>query len=602
MGEPTTDNERRWWWPGLAVAGLVMALFAGLAIWGLAWGVPSPRRKALEGGRAPALPPGAAEQAWQHWGSRGRKSAVGKAFQRHLFNPIRSYHPDEYQVFKSLSHMRPRRLSFDPGNYIYPSLHTYLVGGAIGACSLLQVVELKRDMAHYFEHPGQLGRMYVVGRTLSLLAALGALALLWRVGERMGRGVGLLAMTLLAAMPALMVHVHNLTRDTLAALAVMLLFACCLKLAEKGTARWYDLSGAAAGLCVATQYFAAALWVLIPVAAWLYARREGWKGKAVASGLGVSLVVMAAVVFLTCPYHFVHADRFIADFASETTHVQGGLMVRVASLGWATHVFRMMPALVTWPLTAAVCVGLVVALVRRRDADVLLLAWFVVWAGIVGLDGRGYSRYYVPLLSGLALMGSRGVLWVVGRLGWRWARVAAGAVVVASAVVPAAIVSAAWARLYALENVRTLAGEWIAVHVAAGSRVGVTKWPWQFELPPLDPARYRLVVLEESARGDPEDVARLLRLRPDYFVTSSLQSGRMGSEGGAASDGADLWRTLSSPQLYRECYRGEVPLRVLGRVIDLASYPEDMRYVNPAIYVFERATAQARAPAGRVSP
>ena len=67
-----------------------------------------------------------------------------------------------------------------------------------------------------------------------------------------------------------------------------------------------------------------------------------------------------------------------------------------------------------------------------------------------------------------------------------------------------------------------------------------------------------------------------------------------------ASDGSAFWRTLSNPQLYQVRYSGLVPLRVLGRAIDLSGYPEDMRYVNPQIFVFERATAEARAPDGRV--
>ena len=598
MDEQTVQHER-WWWPGLLVAGPVVAVFAVSVIVGLGWGVPGERRKRLEGGRAPKLPEGTAGDAWRHWGSRGRKSEVGKAFPRHLFNPIRSYHPDEYQVFKSLGNMRPRRLVFDPGNYIYPSLHTYLTGAAIGVCAAVGAVDLKRDLAYYFEHPEQLGRMYVVGRALSLLAACALLVLVWRVGEGMGRGVGLLAMGLLAAMPALGIHSHNLTRDTCAALAVMLLLAAARRLATTGEAKWYDLTGAAAGLCVGFQYFAAPLWLLIPLAAFLSRGKADGSGKRVAAGLGVSLVVMVAVVFLACPYHFLHLGRFLADFRSETTHVGGGLAARLASPGWATHVFRMMPALLTWPMMAAVCLGLVAALARRREDDCLLLACFAIWAGIVGFDGRTYSRYYVPLLSVMALLASRGLLALASLVKPRGARVAALAVAIGAVAVPAGAMSGAWAWLYSRENTRTLAGEWIADHVGEGASIGVTKWPWQFEMPPLDPQRHRLVVMEDSPEANPEDVARLWQAKPDYFVTSSLQSGTIEAPSPAASDGAAFWRVLfHSPQLYRVCYRGEAPLSLLGWRVDLSGYPEDMRYVNPVIVVLGRTLAEASAGRG----
>jgi len=307
------------------------------------------------------------------------------------------------------------------------------------------------------------------------------------------------------------------------------------------------------------------------------------------------------VVFVACPYHFLHADRFIADFASETGHVAGGgLVAKVASLAWATHVFRMMPPMLSWPLSVVVCVGLVAAVVRRRDADVLLLVWFVVWAGVVGFDGRTYSRYYVPLLPAMALLASRGLVAVgaaarrVVRHRWAWG--AACAVVLAAATVQGAAMTWAWSRLYARENVRTLAGEWIAAHVPTGSRVGVTKWPWQFEMPPLDPHRLRLVVLEDSPRGDPHDLARLWAVKPDYFVTSSLQSGTID-----LSDGCPpFWHfVLSSGELYRVCYEGRIVLSVFGRDVDLRRYPEDMRYVNPIIYVLERSVVKAHAADGR---
>ena len=271
MSRQGGESQKLSRWPARVAGGLVVAAFCALVLRGLGWGIPSRERARLEGtlGRPPKVSPEMLEESWRYWGSRGRRSEFAAGFPRHLFNTIRSYHPDEYQVFKSLSNMSPGQLDFDPGNYIYPSLHTYLVGAAEGACSLLGVVRLERNLAYYYGHPEQMGRMYLVGRVLSVLAAAGTLLLVWRVGERMGKGVGLLAMGLLAVMPALSIHSHHLTRDTCAALAAVALFACCRKLAETGEGKWYDLSGAAAGLCVGFQYFALVLWAMIPVAAFL---------------------------------------------------------------------------------------------------------------------------------------------------------------------------------------------------------------------------------------------------------------------------------------------------------------------------------------------
>lgn len=602
IAAPERAREPARAWPEILAAGAIAAAFCALVIWGIEWGLPSSTRSRLEGAaeqRVRQLPPELVQESWRVWGSRGRRAELAELFPRHIFNPIRSYHPDEYQVFKSLSNMRPGRLDFDPKNYIYPSLHTYLVGAALGVCGVLGVVRLERDIARYFAHPEELARMYLVGRGLTLLAAAGALLLLWRVGREMGRWTGLLAMGLLAAMPAFGIHSHHLTRDTLTALAAVGFFACCRRLAATEHPRWYDLAGAAAGLLAACQYFAAALWLLVPLAAWFRQRRENGPWRAVATGLAASLVLMVAVFALACPYHLLRADRFLADFGSETTHVSGGgLLARVASFAWFFHLPGMAPAMLTWPVVAAVALGIAWAVVRHDADDWLLLAWLAVWAAVVGLDGRAYSRYYVGLLPALALLGARGLAasWEVVRaaIPGIWLRRAAGGAALLAIIGPAAAVSWAWAELYGVENVRTVAGEWIHRTLPPGARIGVTQWPWQYEMPPLDPDRYRLVPLKASERGSPYDLPRLWRERPEYFVTSSIQCGPVPPPAGQVGEAATFWRFLFlSGELYHVIGRFEARHRFLGA--ELWRLPEDMRYVNPVIYVLERRTSEARA-------
>ena len=604
-----TAGARRW--PQVATAALVAATFAALVLWGLAWGIPSRRRARLEGqpGALKDLPPELVSESWRHFGSRGRRTEQAAPFPRHLFNPVRSYHPDEYQVFKSLGHMDPTRLNFNPGNYIYPSLHTYLVGATLGVCWAGGLVKIERDIQYYFEHPGQMGRLYVVGRVLTLLAALATLAMVARTGGRgvagsqgrwsVGPWVGVVAAAVLAAMPALCVHSHHLTRDTCAALAAVLLFAACRRAADTGEAKWLDVAGGAAGLCAAFQYFAVVAWAMVPVAAWLHWRRtrSAWRG--VAGRVAVSLLVMAAVFCLASPYHVLNLGQFVADFRSETSHVgAGGLLGRLSPLRIVPHLFRMMPAMLTWPLTVAVCLAIAVALARRERDDVLLLAWLVLWAGVVGFDGRSYSRYYVPLLPCLALLCARAFGWGAAALGrvvrLRALHAALCVAALAALLAYPAAVSAAWARLYSRVNVRTLAGETIATEVPAGSRIGVTKWPWQFEMPPLDPQRYRLLVLEEPPPHDPHNLALLRRLKPRYVVTSSLQYGRMRETPVVRNDSDRFWHWLlvsgEDYVVWRPCHVG---LRLFGREVDLAGYPEDMRYVNPEIVVLQLAVSDA---------
>jgi hypothetical protein len=581
---------------GLALA--VAGAFCALVGWGIDWGVPSERRAKMEGGLEAIreVPEELIRQSWRHWGSRGRRTKPAEAFPRHLFNTLRSYHPDEYQVFKSLSNMSPGRLDFDPGNYIYPSLHTYVTGLALGVGWVVGAVELERDMGFYFEHPDAMGRLYVAGRLLTLAAAAGVLVWVWRLG---GGWLGLLAMGLLAAMPGWMVHSHNLTRDAWAALAVVGLFACARQVARTGARRWYELSGLAAGVCVAFQYFAAVAWVMVPVAGVVARREYRQKWRTVVGRSVLSLCLVVVVFAVLCPYHVVHAGQFLADFRSETGHVGvGELWSRLSPIRLGGHWFGMLPALVSWPLAVVVCLGVVLSVARHEADDWLLLAWLVVWAAVVGFDGRSYSRYYVPLLPCVALLSARGLRDGVTALREvverRWLRGAIAAAVLAGVFVVPVGLSVGWAELYARPNVRTTAGEWIAGHVPEGARLGMSKWPWQFEMPPLDPGRYRFVVLEDSPRGEPHDLERLRRLRPGWFVTSSLQYGRIRRDGEIRCPADEFWYALLVAQRgYGIAWEHREPLRLFGRPVETAGYPEDLRYVNPAVVVLERKAAAA---------
>jgi hypothetical protein len=85
---------------------------------------------------------------------------------------------------------------------------------------------------------------------------------------------------------------------------------------------------------------------------------------------------------------------------------------------------------------------------------------------------------------------------------------------VAALVLPGANVCGAFLRQPIGVNTRDAAGEWIAAHVPAGSRIAFVAEPWQYTTPPVDAVKYKVLV-------SGYDFDRLLAQRPDYFVLSS---------------------------------------------------------------------------------
>ena len=181
--------SRAGWAASVAALAAAVGLLCALVLPGLRWGLPSAERNRLTLGpdpstwRAPDLP---SSERLDPWAAYPNHLSDGTprtgTHPRSAFNPVRSYHPDEYVIFKSLSGMNPGRLEFFHGFFGWPAAQFYVVGAALKAASGLGLVRLVPDMNFYYRNPEEMARLYVVGRVVTLLFAVGTLIVLWRAG------------------------------------------------------------------------------------------------------------------------------------------------------------------------------------------------------------------------------------------------------------------------------------------------------------------------------------------------------------------------------------------------------------------------------------
>ena len=126
-------------------------------------------------------------------------------------------------------------------------------------------------------------------------------------------------------------------------------------------------------------------------------------------------------------------------------------------------------------------------------------------------------------------------------------------------------------------DTRTRAGEWIANNIPKGATIGVVSEPWQFELPPLNADRFRLVVVDQ----DPQALAEA---RVEFFVSSDLQFPPIAIRGPLNAPEAEFWA-----EVFESGGRYVVARRIeawpYGRKLFLRHGPHDMRYSNPVIVI-----------------
>jgi hypothetical protein len=570
---------------------LALALVAVLALtWlvlpGIRWGLPSETRNELTFGKdrsrwhAPQISETEMETPWIAYpnmlpGGPERTGVVSRS----AFNPIRSYHPDEYVFLKSLSAMEPSKLKLFPGFFGWPALHFYILGAGLKAASWIGFVKLIPDVDFYFQNPEEMARLYLTGRYLTLLFAAGCILVAWAAVRRLlGNEGAAAAALLLAATPLFTVNCRYVTGDVpmLFWLSLVLLFSAAIL--DGAGRRTYVLAGIALGLAAATRY-QGALGAFMIAAAHLLRPQTGEKqwsrfirDKEIWIAAGVSLLVF----FLCNPYIFAHLAQFLRELTSEAA---GGSGERSRLFVGAL----LQPAVgLGIMLSVAAAAALCMAFIRRDRTAVFLLLALGLPGLLLMLGQPTMVRYMMSsLLFPVTL-----TAWAFAKLHRRGTEIgktfsrAAAPALMACLLLFTFWQSAAFGRLYSDPacDTRTRAGEYIAQNIRAGSTIGVISEPWQFELPPIDSSRYRIVV------GRPDLGPNGLAAKaPDFIVASDIQAPPLAARTPLPGE-ADFWGAF---------WNGEKPFHIIRRFEAwpfglkdfVQSGPQDMRYADPVIAI-----------------
>jgi len=357
---------------------------------------------------------------------------------------------------------------------------------------------------HWFDYPSLLlyllapfqsfegSPSYLAGRLVVLVLALGAVAAAWWLGSRAyGGPAGAVAAALVA------VETTEVAYSRMAVTDVPLTLAVAVSLALLVAGR-IELAGLVAGLATSIKYPGIFLLVPLAVAAWREPRR-------LAIGLGLAVAGFCA----TSPFFLVHFGNAVGDaYRVQKLAREGWLGFEhdhVAPIAFVARLWHGLgPALI-------VCViGLVVALVQRRRADLILSSFVVVYFLDLCTLGAHFDRYVLPLLPALGALAGRmrglapvTLLLLVVPLTW----------------------SIRDARTLTKTDTRVVAHRWIESHLPHGARLATDS-----SLPPL--AGFRVLKLglplPEEARADPNrNVGRLRREGVRYAVVTGAVADRV---------------------------------------------------------------------------
>ncbi len=351
----TAELPRRWAWPALAI---VLVAGLGLRLWGIAQGLP------------------------------------------YAYNADEADHFVPHAVAMFGHGLNPHYFANPPAfTYVLHYVFAVAYGGTAGV----------RDA--FALHPAD---VYTLSRVAAAVLGVAALWLLYAAGARLfGRAAGLLAAAIeaVAFLPVFYSHLALNDVPTLAPLTLSLLGSAGVL--SKGRRRDYLLAGVGLGLACATKYTAGI--VVVPFVAATAARfLDGNRDAARDALLGLALWVAAAAVafFLANPYSLLDYASFHRELVHQSTLSaesqgklgaprDGGLPYYLWTLTWG---LGWLPALAAFG-------GAIVVWRRGLRYGWMLVSAPLLFLVFMGLQGRYFGRWLLPVFPLLCLLAAVFVLW-----------------------------------------------------------------------------------------------------------------------------------------------------------------------------------------------
>ncbi|HEX5224739.1 MAG TPA: glycosyltransferase family 39 protein, partial [Solirubrobacteraceae bacterium] len=311
-----------------------------------------------------------------------------------------AYNSDEADHFVPHAVAMFRDGTLNPHYFANPPGYTYVLHFAFG----LWFGGGKAVLHAYQLDPAQL---YTLARVIAAVLGTAAVWLLYVTGARLfGRGVGLLAAALqaVAFLPVFYAHLALNDAPTLAPLTLSLLGTAGVL--RDGRARHHALAGIGLGLACAFKYTAGI--VVVPyLAAVVMQRREGGaaalvpalRGLALAAGCALLAFAIANPYALLDYHSFRHELSHQSSLSAESQGKlgaprSGGLVYYLWALTWGLG----------WVPAIAALLGALLVWWRRRALWFALVPGPLAFLVFMGLQGRYFGRWLMPILPILCLL------------------------------------------------------------------------------------------------------------------------------------------------------------------------------------------------------
>lgn len=313
------------------------------------------------------------------------------------------------------------------------------------------------------------------GRITSVLTSLLTILAVYRLGRlAYDHWAGIVAALLVSLSGLLIELAHFASPDSTTVLLCTLTLLAALRYVRRPSQGRLIVAAVFAGLAAGSEYHMVLLGIPL-LAAWFLGpvRRAVW--------LLVAALAAALVYVASNPYMLVEFNGFQAAMLhtlrirTVDSKLEYGDRFNDYGPGWLYPIHYVLGYGMDVLATIWMLLGFAWSLVRRRQEDLILLAWIIPYALLISISSAKFLRYGAPLLpAGAVLAGGFAVAaWRQVNPSRHWLLAAAAA----SVVLYSFVYDAAYAGLFASPDPRLVATRWLENHASPGALVGFSALP-----------------------------------------------------------------------------------------------------------------------------
>jgi uncharacterized membrane protein len=478
----------------------------------------------------------------------------------HIF----SYHVDERNVYYAISNINPRNLDFNPNYFIYPTFHIYLIFSillASGAGLLPTAVSI------------------LTGRYVTVFFGVLTTYIVYLLGREIhSEEMGLFTASFLAITPLHVVHSHFFTNDVPVTFWILTSLFFSFKILNSSHKKWYVLAGITGGLALSTKYNAG--FVIFPI---LTAHIMGRSNLTGAQQIFLEKKILLTVfLFLltflsTSPYSLLAFTEFKRDTVLINLYLNtiNPEWFGTGS-GWIYHIGNSLYYGMGPPLLAFAFFGAGFLLWKKKPQSILLFSFIIPYYLLVGHWQVRFARFILPIVPFLVLFAAFGLSHI-------WSRAKkAGVLIFLALFIYISILTVSYDQIMASSDPRDQAHNWINHNIQPSSTIGLPS-TFQYFTPPLDTKKYNLIFTW--------NITELKEKNVDYYIISDLDYR------GYLKSKRTIERYHSESTFFDYLFNG-TDYRIVKTFqnsqrflfIDLSEeyLPQDMKYANPKIVIFER--------------